>query len=287
MGFNINAAGEGAFTRLLATTIRNVAWRSRRATVEVSALSTGPRVEVIVSIDPARNDRSPGRFPGRITAESALASHPCALAPRMNQRRGECAGDLRSRERRYPGGCCASNGSWGTASFPDPDLPGTTSPAMRSSRFCVCAPRSRCRPRRGSPREAAASCSSSHDESVGPRAEQGDPVAGVDFGNLAVLREEVAAHADRTDDVDDLGFPGAGSLSGGDLVVAFVEGGADEVVHRRVNDLEGLRGAALFIEHLGEEDARVPDQETAGLEDDAQSERLQVAARGIRRIPRS
>ena len=89
------------------------------------------------------------------------------------------------------------------------------------------------------------------------------------------MGEEVAALADGSDDIDDLGLAGYRLLQRSDLVVAFVKGGADEIVHRRIDDLEGLRGAALFVEHLGEENARIAHHESAGLEDDAKSERLE------------
>src|SRR5690606_35626015 len=42
----------------------------------------------------------------------------------------------------------------------------------------------------------------SHDEAIGAGAHQGDRFAGLKVGQLAVLAEEVAAFADRTDDID-------------------------------------------------------------------------------------
>ena len=54
-------------------------------------------------------------------------------------------------------------------------------------------------------------------------------------------------------------------------MVGVVERRADEIVHRRIDDDEGLGLAALHIEDAGNQDAGVADDEAAGLEDQLQS----------------
>ena len=64
---------------------------------------------------------------------------------------------------------------------------------------------------------------------------------GFGSGMLAVEREEIAGLADRADHVgDDRGAAGAASRDRPDLVVRVVERRPDEVVHRRIDDHEGL-----------------------------------------------
>ena len=62
---------------------------------------------------------------------------------------------------------------------------------------------------------------------------------------------------------------------------AFVESRADEVVHAGIDDLEGLGGAALLVEHLGEHESGVSDHEATGLAQDAQSERFEMRHNGV------
>ena len=56
--------------------------------------------------------------------------------------------------------------------------------------------------------------------------------------------------------------------------MAFVEGGADEVVHARIDDLESLGGALFLVEALGHEDTGVADDVAAGLQEDFEAEIL-------------
>ena len=120
-----------------------------------------------------------------------------------------------------------------------------------------------------------------HDEPVGPGTEDGDAVALGERGEGAVLREEVAAFADGADEVHG-DWRGGGFAEGDDFVPAFVEGGADEVVHAGIDDGEGFGGGLLHILDGGEEGAGVADEEAAGLEEDFQPERPEGGEDGFR-----
>ena len=98
----------------------------------------------------------------------------------------------------------------------------------------------------------------------------------MDVGDVAVLTEEVTGLADGADDVC---FDEWGALvfaDGDDLVMSFVEGGADEVVHSGVDDFEGFGAAFLFVEALGEQNAGVARDVAAGFEEDAEAELLEA-----------
>jgi hypothetical protein len=62
-----------------------------------------------------------------------------------------------------------------------------------------------------------------------------------------------------------------------DLVMAIVEGRADEIIHARVDHHKGLALAALHINYLRDENAGVADDEPARLEDQLAAERVHVA----------
>ena len=65
----------------------------------------------------------------------------------------------------------------------------------------------------------------------------------------------------------------AGSLAHrADVVVGLVEGRADEVVHRGIDDHEGLGLAALHVEHARHEDPGIAHEQPAGLEDQRAAE---------------
>ena len=57
-------------------------------------------------------------------------------------------------------------------------------------------------------------------------------------------------------------------------MVSFVKGRADQVVHARIDDLEGLRGALFLVEAAGDEHSRVADDVAAGFQEDFQAEIL-------------
>jgi len=73
----------------------------------------------------------------------------------------------------------------------------------------------------------------------------------------AVLREEVAAFANRSDDVDRLQRSAWSGFAQRDhFVMPLVERRADQVVHAGIDDLEGLGGPALSVNNPGDEDSR-------------------------------
>ena len=77
------------------------------------------------------------------------------------------------------------------------------------------------------------------------------------------------------------GAPGAACATG-QIVVRLVERRADEIVHRGVDDDEGLGLAALHVEHAVTQDAGIADDQPARLEDEraveARVARLTTAA---------
>lgn len=82
---------------------------------------------------------------------------------------------------------------------------------------------------------------------IGAGGEDRQQVAGFGRRHRPVLRQIIAGFAHRADDVsDDLRRAGP-ARHGLDLVMRLVEGRAHEVVHRRVDDDEILRRAALRI----------------------------------------
>ena len=110
-----------------------------------------------------------------------------------------------------------------------------------------------------------------HGESVGAGAHQGDDIALLEVGDLAVLAEEVAGLADRADDIHGPAGGVGRFAERDDVVVALVEGGADQVVHAGIDDLEGLGGALLLVEAGREQDAGVADDVAAGFEEDLEA----------------
>ena len=119
-----------------------------------------------------------------------------------------------------------------------------------------------------------------HYESISSSAEQGDGFTGLKIGQLPVLAEEIATFADGANDIDLAPFS-AGLLKRGDLVMTFVERGADQVVHARIHHLESLCFAALFVETFRKQHACVADNVAAGFEQDLEAEIFQPWDEGL------
>jgi hypothetical protein len=111
-----------------------------------------------------------------------------------------------------------------------------------------------------------------HHETIRAHAHHRQHVARLDGCQGTVPGEEVAALADRPDDVDGPGGAGARRADRPDLLVRVVQGGADEVVHRGVDDHEPPHRTVLQVEHPGEERAGVADERPPGLDDDGEAE---------------
>ena len=114
--------------------------------------------------------------------------------------------------------------------------------------------------------EGAAVVGGCHDFTVGSGGAESDEVSAVGEGKLFVLAEDIAAFADRANDI----IGRCGSLvSRGDVlreVVSIVERGADEVREAGIDD-EELLGVPLFhIEHTGNQCATLRYDRSTRLE---------------------
>src|ERR1043166_3603017 len=67
-----------------------------------------------------------------------------------------------------------------------------------------------------------------------------------------------------------------------DLVIRIVERGANQIVHRRIDDDEILFAGALHVFHPSNENARVADHEPARFQKNSQSEWLKQRHQGLR-----
>ena len=118
-----------------------------------------------------------------------------------------------------------------------------------------------------------------HDETIGARGANGQQVA---FGQVqgAVLGEEVAGLADRPDHVvvAQLAFAW---LYRADVHPGLVQGRADQVVHRRVDDGEILVLGVLEVLHAGQQHAGVGHDVPARFEDQGQIAVAQALAHGL------
>src|SRR5213595_2581617 len=85
-----------------------------------------------------------------------------------------------------------------------------------------------------------------HHEAVGARAEHRQVLAGLDYGELAVEREEITGFTDGTHDVHH--FLGSTAvLEGDDLVMGVVMAGPHEVRHPRVHHDETFATSMLAV----------------------------------------
>ena len=84
--------------------------------------------------------------------------------------------------------------------------------------------------------------------------------------DLPVEGKKVSALADWAHDVRHGGA--TGWIHRLDPVERVVVGWSEKISHARVGDDELLAAASLSVEHAGQEDAGVADEETARLEDD-------------------
>ncbi len=97
------------------------------------------------------------------------------------------------------------------------------------------------------------------------------------------MREEVGALADRSDDIP----ARVGAVARAhrlDRVPRVVERGPEEVVHRRIDDREVVRGARLQVHDARQQHAGVADQEPAGLEQQLVRARAAAASRSSARV---
>ena len=102
-----------------------------------------------------------------------------------------------------------------------------------------------------------------HHRAIGAGRHHGEQVAFLDALDAAVLGDEIAALADRADNVGG-DRRQVRVLDRLDLVMGFVERRPDQIVHRRIDDDEGL--VALFhIFDAGDEDAGIADDQPARL----------------------
>src|SRR5579884_2383638 len=104
-----------------------------------------------------------------------------------------------------------------------------------------------------------------HDEAVRARAHHRQEIAGLRRLELAIPGEEIPALAHRSDDVGD-DARAVARTHRADRVVGAVERGAQEIVHRAVDDHEALGGGGLAVDDARDEDARVADERAARLE---------------------
>src|SRR5581483_6978330 len=86
-------------------------------------------------------------------------------------------------------------------------------------------------------------------ESIGSGGPDGQQVSWLEARQFAVTRKEIAGFADRADYIDGHGLATGGLLHGDDLVMRFVERGPDEIVHRGMDNDEGLGAIPLNEEH--------------------------------------
>src|SRR5690606_37165069 len=82
--------------------------------------------------------------------------------------------------------------------------------------------------------------------------------------------EEITGLANRTHHVDTLGRSGAG-LHRLDVVISGVVTGPQQIVHARVGDHEAFATAVLYVQHAGDENAGLPHDEAAWLDDEPEA----------------
>src|SRR3546814_3714533 len=90
------------------------------------------------------------------------------------------------------------------------------------------------------------------------------------FRSLAGGCEGVARLADRPDDIGDPAL--AGGHHRFDGVPGIVKAGPHQVVHRRIDDDEGMEKAGLHPNHPSQQHAGIADDEAAWLEDERSEE---------------
>src|SRR5260221_2634361 len=81
--------------------------------------------------------------------------------------------------------------------------------------------------------------------------------------------EEIAAFANGTDDIR-RDFPAA-RRHRFDLVVCVVVGWPQQIIHSRVDDDEFLAAAALSVKHASQQNSRIANEKTAGLENELET----------------
>ena len=92
---------------------------------------------------------------------------------------------------------------------------------------------------------------------------------------MAILRKKVAAFTNRSDHIRDQLLAIRTLTKRDNFMIAFVEGGPNEVVHRGVDDCKSLRGRFLDILHRAEEDPCIADEKPARFKEDSHSEWFQ------------
>ncbi|MNY31164.1 hypothetical protein D3C86_1653130 [compost metagenome] len=111
---------------------------------------------------------------------------------------------------------------------------------------------------------------------IGAGGADGDEIARLRCGHLAVQRQVVTRLADGTDDI---GLDARGIQRRlhhrANAVIGFVKRGADEIVHRAVDDHEGLFAAILHIDYFRHQNAGIADNQASRFGDDLAVEALQ------------
>src|ERR1041384_2322797 len=110
-----------------------------------------------------------------------------------------------------------------------------------------------------------------HHGAVGAGAHQGQIIAFANPRQWAVLTKEIAGF---TNWADDIGLHECAIFAADrdDLVVGIVKSGADEVVHRRINDEEVFPAGAFDVFDASDKNAGITRNEAAWLDKDAQTQ---------------
>src|ERR1700683_4653531 len=96
-----------------------------------------------------------------------------------------------------------------------------------------------------------------HDEAVSPSAHHGEQVALRALSHLTLAREEIAALANRTDDVRGHGLAGLAAIDRNNRVIGLVQHRTNQIVHRAVDYDEALHVGMLVVKHQRHQHARV------------------------------
>ena len=115
-----------------------------------------------------------------------------------------------------------------------------------------------------------------HGEAVGAGAHDREQIAALRPADLAVLGEEIAALANRPDDVGDDVCSALRLHHRLNRLIGAVERRADQIVHAAVDDDEFLVVGFFEVQDFGEQDAGVADDDPARLQDQRDIETLQT-----------
>ena len=114
-----------------------------------------------------------------------------------------------------------------------------------------------------------------HDETVRAGAHERDQIALLHFRQRPILRKKIAAFANGTDDIDRFARGVLRFADRHDLVITLVKRGPDQVVHSGIDDHEFLVLGLFDVADARQEDTGIADEQTARLDQHAQSELAQ------------